>query len=210
VSSLNYLRNAVLGLILLFATGALHAQAPAAAAPSSKIGFINLLQAISLTAEGKQASNELQSQFLPRQQELESLNKQLNDLRQRLNSQPPLSDEEATRINNEGARLEQRLERKKNEYQADLNAAQADAVNTIGRKMMDVVDRYAQEKGYVQVIDSSAQNSPVLFVAANSEITQDIIRLYDHAHPIKAASATPEAKPAVAAKSAGATTAKPR
>ena len=206
--SLNYLRTAVLGLILLFATGALHAQTPAGAATSSKIGFINLLQAISLTAEGKQAANELQSQFLPRQQELESLNKQINDLRQRLNSQPPLSVEEAARVNNEGARLEQRLERKKNEYQEDLNAAQAEVINGIGRKMMDVLNRYAQEKDYVQVIDSSAQNSPVLFVASNNEITQDIIRLYDQAHPVKAASITPEAKPA--AKSAAATNSKPR
>ena len=209
MSSLNYCRTAALGLILLFATGALRAQAPAAAATSSKIGFINLLQAISLTAEGKQAANELQSQFLPRQQELESLNKQLNDLRQRLNSQPQLSDQEAARINNEGARLEQRLERKKNEYQEDLNAAQAEVINGIGHKMMDVLDRYAQEKGYVQVIDSSAQNSPVLFVAPNSEITQDVIRLYDQAHPLKAASATPEARPA-APKSASAVNAKPR
>jgi outer membrane protein len=210
VSSLNYLRTVVLGLSFLLAAGALPAQTPAgAASSSSKIGFINLLQAISLTAEGKQAANELQSQFLPRQQELESLNKQINDLRQRLNSQPPLSDDETARINNEGARLEQRLERKKNEYQEDLNAAQADAVNTIGRKMMDVLDRYAQEKGYVQVIDSSAQNSPVLFVAPGSEITRDIIRLYDQAHPVTAASVTPEAKPA-APKSAAATTSKPR
>jgi outer membrane protein len=209
VSSLNCCRTAALGLIFLFATGALRAQAPSAAAASSKIGFINLLQAISLTAEGKQAANELQSQFLPRQQELESLNKQLNDLRQRLSSQPPLSDEEAARINNEGARLEQRLERKKNEYQEDLNAAQAEVINGIGRKMMDVLDRYAQEKGYVQVIDSSAQNSPVLFVAPNSEITQDIIRLYDQSHPVKAAGAAPEARPA-APKSASAGNAKPR
>jgi outer membrane protein len=210
VSAQNSLRTAVLGLVLLFATGALYAQAPESTPPVSKIGFINLLQAISLTAEGKQAGNELQSQFLPRQQELAALDKQVNDLRQRMNSQPPPSDTEAARISSEGARLQQRLERKQNEYQEDLNAAQADAVNGIGRKMMEVVDRYAQEKGYVQVIDSSAQNSPVLFVAPGSDITQDIVRLYDQAHPVKAASATPAAKPAAAAKPTAATASKPR
>ena len=208
--SIRHLRMAVLTFILLPGTSVFHAQqAPAAGAPS-KVGVINLIEAISLTTEGKHAAGELQSQFLPRQQELEALNKQINDLRQRLNSQPPLSDEETAHITNQGARLEQRLDRKRNEYQEDLNAAQSEVINTIGRKMMDALDRYAQEKGYVQVFDSSTQNSPVQFVAPSYEFTQDIVRLHDQAHPVKAASASPEAQPPVAPKPAAATTSKPR
>jgi len=66
------------------------------------------------------------------------------------------------------------------------------------------LDRYARENGYVAILDSSAQNTPILFASTNIDITQDIVRLYDQAYPVKAsASGTgvtkPAAKPAAAA-----------
>jgi hypothetical protein len=62
--------------------------------------------------------------------------------------------------------------------------------------MMDVLNRYAQENNYAAILDSSAQNSPVLYASKNIDVTQDIVRLYDQAHPAKATA--PPAKPAQA------------
>ncbi len=195
--SIGVLRVAALSLACLFGTTAVRTQNAASGAVGSKIGVVNVLQAISSTAEGKQATNELQSQFAPRQQELETLDKQVNDLQQRLNTgQSTLSDEERSRLNAQGTRLAQRLDRKKNEFQEDVNTAQRDVVNSIGHKMMDVLDRYSQENGYVAVLDSSTQNSPILYASKNIDLTQDIIRLYDQAYPAKGASAVPKNKPA--------------
>jgi outer membrane protein len=201
VNSRNMIRVALLGMLCLLGNATVRAQAAAGSATTGKIGIINVRQAIVATAEGKQASSELQSQFSSRQNELESLNKQINDLRQRLNAgQATLSDEEKMRLTQQGQRLTQQLDRKNNELQEDVNAAQGEVVDRIGRKMMDVLDRYARENGIVAVFDSSAQNSPILFASTNIDITQDIIKLYDQAYPLKA-STTP-AKP-------GATTPKP-
>jgi outer membrane protein len=195
VNSRNMIRVALLGVASLMATSAVRAQAAAGSATGGKIGIINVRQAIVTTAEGKQASSELQSQFSSRQNELESLNKQINDLRQRLNAgQTTLSDDEKVRLTQQGQRLTQQLDRKNNELQEDVNAAQGEVIDRIGRKMMDVLDRYARENGIVAVFDSSAQNSPILFASTNIDITQDIIKLYDQAYPLKAG-ATP-AKPA--------------
>jgi outer membrane protein len=80
--------------------------------------------------------------------------------------------------------------------QEDVNAAQADVVDRIGRKMMDVLDRYARENGFVAVFDSSAQNSPILYASNNIDLTQEVIKLYDQAYPIKAGAAAPAPKPA--------------
>ena len=173
--------------------------APLASASTGKIGVINVRQAIATTAEGKQAGAELQSQFSARQNELESLQKQINDLRQRLDAgQGKLSQEEATRLQREGEVKTRQAQRKQDEYQEDVNAAQADVFDRIGRKMMDVLDRYARENGYVAVLDSSAQNTPILFASTNIDITQDIVRLYDQAYPVKsnAGASTPAPKPA--------------
>jgi outer membrane protein len=158
---------------------------------------INIRLAIASTAEGKQASAELQSQFAPRQNELENLNKQINDLRQRLAAgQTTLSDEEKQRLTVQGQRLAAQLDRKNNELNEDAQAAQGDVVDRIGRKMMDVLDRYARENGYVAVLDSSAQNSPILYASSNIDVTQEIIKLYDQAYPIKAGGTTPATRPA--------------
>jgi outer membrane protein len=197
VNSRNIIRVAVLGMACLLGTTAVRAQAAAGSASAGKIGVINVRQAIVTTAEGKQASAELQSQFAPRQNELEALNKQITDIRNRLGAGTvTLSDEEKQRLTVQGQRLTQQLDRKQNELQEDLNAAQGDVVDRIGRKMMDVLDRYSRENGMIAVFDSSSQNSPILFASTNIDITQDIIKLYDQAYPLKAGSAAPAAKPA--------------
>jgi len=186
VTSIVRISTAILACAL--ATTALRAQqkSSAGAESGSKVGAINLRQAIASTAEGKQASAQLESQFLARRKELESLNKQIGDLQQRLASGAnTLSDEEKGRLTLQGQRLTQQLERKQNEFQEDLNNAQSDVINTIGRKLLDVVVHYAPSNGYGAILDNSSQNTPVLF--ASSDITQDIVRLYDEAYPVKGA-----------------------
>jgi outer membrane protein len=196
VNSRNIIRGAVLGVACLLGTTTLWAQAAPGSAASGKIGVINVRQAIVTTAEGKQASAELQSQFAPRQNELEGLNKQINDIRQRLSAgTATLSDDEKARLGREGQRLTQQLDRKQNDLQQDVDAAQADVIDRIGRKMMDVLDRYARENGYVAVLDTSSQNSPILFASTSIDVTQEIIKLYDQAYPLKAGAA-PATKPA--------------
>jgi outer membrane protein len=106
------IRTTALAAACLLGTVAVHAQAAAGAANGTKIGVINVRQAIVSTVEGKQASAELQTQFAPRQNELEGLNKQINDLRQRLQSgSATLSEEEKTRLSTQGQRYAAQLER---------------------------------------------------------------------------------------------------
>jgi outer membrane protein len=209
VNSRNIIRVTGLAVACLLGTAAVRAQGTAVAGSASgtKLGVINVRQAIVTTAEGKQASAELQSQFAARQNELEGLNKQINDLRQQLAAnQTTWSDEQKLRASTQGQRLAAQLERKNNELQQDVNDAQGEVVDRIGRKMMDVLDRYARENGYSMVYDSSAQNSQILYASSNVDITQEIIKLFDQAYPLKAGAApaakstTPKPAPAPAAK----------
>jgi outer membrane protein len=196
------IRTAALAAVCLFSTAVVRGQgaAPAGAAPT-KVGVISARAAIGGTAEGKQSQAELQSQFAARQTELENMNKQINDLRQRLSAGgEKLAQEEQARLTRQGEVLARQLERKQNEYQEDVNAALADVQDRIGRKMIDVLDRYARENGFAVILDTSAQNSPILYASTQIDVTQDIIRLYDQAYPVKAGAATtkPAAKPATA------------
>jgi outer membrane protein len=192
--------TAALAAACVLSAAAAWAQAPAAAgsAAGNKVGVISIRQAIVGTAEGKVASAELQSQFASRQNEIENLNKQINDVQQRLQAGAgKLSPDEEGRLRQQGQRLAQRLDRMNTEYQEDVNAAQADVIDRIGRKMVDVLDRYARENGYSVVLDSSAQGNPLLYFSTQIDVTQDIVRLYDQAYPVKSGAAAP-AKPAAA------------
>ena len=203
MNSRNMIQTVALAVACLLGTVAVQAQTAAGAASGNKIGVINVRQAIVTTTEGKQASADLQAQFASRQNELENLNKQINDLRQRLQSgSATLSEEEKQRLTLQGQRMAAQLERKQNEMQEDVNAAQGEVVDRIGRKMIDVLDRYARENGFVAIFDSSAQNSPILYASTNIDVTNEIIKLFDQAYPGGAAAKPAGTKPATTPKPA--------
>jgi len=185
----------VLALAALLAAPAAWAQTQgggAAAPATGKTGVLNVRQAIVSTAEGKQAQAELQSQFAPRQTEMDSLNKQIEDLRNRLRAcDRTCSDDEKARLQREGEVRTRQLQRKNDDLTEDLNAAQGEVIDRIGRKMLDILDRYARENSYTVVFDTSAQNTPVIYASNTVDVTQDIIRLYDQAYPVKAGAVTP-------------------
>jgi outer membrane protein len=62
----------------------------------------------------------------------------------------------------------------------------------LGDKLMAVVRDYAARNGYALVIDVSLPNGPVIWASPTSDITNEIVRLYDQAHP---AAATPPPSP---------------
>ena len=174
---------------------------------STKVGVLNVRQAIVATAEGKQASTELQGQFASRQTELENMNKQINDIRQRLQAnEGKLSPEEGQRLQRQGEALAKQLQRKQEDYQEDVNASQQEVIDRIGRKMMDVLDRYARENAYTAIFDSSAQGAPI-YISNGVDVTPEIVKLYDQAYPAKAAATA--AKPAATKPASTSTAPKP-
>jgi outer membrane protein len=177
-----------------------------------KVGVINVQVAITSTGEGKQAAGELQSQFAPRQSELEALRRQVEDIQTRLRTgASTLSDDEKARLSREGDQLSRQFQRKQQDSQDDFNEAQREIVDRIGRKMIDVLDKYSKENGYGVIFDTSAQNTPVVYAANQIDVTQEIIRLYDQNYPLKAGAAKSSAPPRSAApKPAPATPGQPK
>ncbi len=200
------IRMIVPALAMFLLVPSLRAQEPAAGA--GKVAVINIQTAITGTNEGKQAAADLQTKYNPRQAELDGTRKQIEDLQTRLrNGATTLSDEEKARLAQEGDRLTRAYQRKQQEFQEDGNEDQREIVDRIGRKMLDVIDKYAKQGGYSVVFDISAQNTPVVYAANQIDITQDIVKLYDQAYPSKAPaasntparSATPRTTPGTAA-----------
>jgi outer membrane protein len=156
----------------------------------NKIGVLNMQVAITSTQEGKQDAGLLQAKFLPRQQELQNLTKQIQEIDTRLQTASnTLSDAEKYRLADEGQSLQRELKRKQQEAQEDYQDAQDDMINQLGRKLMTVLDKYSSENGYAVVIDTSSQQTPVIYAANGVNITEDIVKLYDQTYPVKTAAA---------------------
>ena len=90
--------------------------------------------------------------------------KQIEDLQRRLSEGArTLSDDEKAKLQRQGELLSRRLQRGNDDLNEELNAAQGEIVDAIGRKMLEVLDRYSRENGYTVVLDTSAQGSPVVY-----------------------------------------------
>lgn len=186
------MRSFGIGVIALLFVPAIRSQIGSSGAPvPSKVGTISLQAAIVNTAEGKQASAELQTRFAARSTELQNLQKQIKDIQAKLQSrQQVLSEGESGRLRSEAERLTGTLQRKQQYFQEDLNAAQQDIMNNIGRKLADVLSKYSKENGYSVILDTSSQQTPVVYGAPQVDVTEEITKLYDQSHPAKSTPTT--------------------
>jgi outer membrane protein len=180
------------------------AAAPAAAAPApsaappagpSKIGIINIQQAIALTNEGKRDIEGLEKKFDPKRQELQGLNKEVEDLKKQLDSQGSKLNEDARSNLVKSIESKQKtLQRQAEDAQNDYQGQQQELVNRIGTKLMEALDKYAKANGFSMIIDVSGPQNPILWAQPNVDVTQQVAAAYNATSPI----AAPAARPATA------------
>jgi outer membrane protein len=189
--------RAILPLMALAAFSFAPAALAQAGAAQTKIRVMDMRAAIVNTAEAKADVAQLQSQFAPQQAAMESLNKQIDELARKLQAGTnTLSDEEKARLTRTGQMLQSQYKRASDQLEEQSNAAQQDMVDSIGRKMMDLVETYAKENGLDFVLTSSTDTLGVLYKAPNMDVTQEIVKLYDQKYPVKGAAPAAAPKPA--------------
>src|SRR5579862_1132830 len=168
----------------------------------TKIGTINIEQAVLGTNEGQRDFQALQKKLDPKQAELKSQNDELESLQKQLQTQGDKLNEEAR------ATLVKQIETKKKSFDRSVQDAQEDAQNQqkeifqrILQKMAPVIVKHAQEGGYAMIVDTSNPwpQSPVLWYdGEKSDITKAVVDLYNTQSGIPAPAATgaPATKPA--------------
>lgn len=197
------------GAMCVFAAGGAFAQAqqaPQQAPAAAKIGILNIQRAILESSEGKKAAEKLQTQFTPKQSELQTKQAEIERL------QKQLRDQEKTLSDDARANLVRQVEQKTKEFTRtredaanDLQQAEAQAFNEIGQRVLRVVEDYARKNGYHVLLDVSSPQTPVLWASSAVDVTDEIIKLFNAAPP--AASGSAPAAGGAAAPATGGTTA---
>jgi len=200
-------KNLVVLSVLVLGVAAL---AQAQGQVPTKVAVINVQTAILSTKDGQKAAADLQTQFNPRQQDLEKKQTDLNALQDQLRKgSATMSEDAKTKLMRDIDATTTRVNRDRQDAQSDLEEAQGKLMQELGGKMMAVMEKYAMQNGFAVVLDVSNPQTPVLWAASAVDITNDIVKLYDQAYPgVAGAPAVPAAKPPAAAKTPAAAPAK--
>ena len=171
------LRSAFLPALLACAAAVL---SPATASAQLKVGIVNFQQALLGTSEMKKASNDLMLKYKPQQDQLETLQKELNEIQAKLQD-PKTTPAMAVDLQADGQRKQRDAKRITEDVQAGAEADRNEILRRGTERMTEVVKKLADEKGLDVVVDSAN----IVFFKPTLDITQEAIAAYDKAYPPK-------------------------
>jgi Skp family chaperone for outer membrane proteins len=198
------------------------ASSPAASSPSptvspttgsgTKVGTINIEQAIFGSNEGRRDFETLSKKLEPKQNELKGQNDELEGMKKQLNTQGDKLNEDAR------ATLVKQIETKQKSLERSVQDAQEEAGNQqneiaqrILQRMAPMIVKYAQDNGFGMIVDTTKPwpQSPVLWYGETVDITKSIVDAYNAQSGVPApASSGAPTKPAARPAATG-TTPKP-
>jgi outer membrane protein len=163
----------------------------ASAQTTQKFAVIDFQKALLSTKDGQKAVEELKTKFGPKETEFQKRQSDLqakqDEYRKKENT---LSEDAKASLAREIDTMTKNLQRDTDDTRQDVDAEQQRLISELGGKMMQVLNKYSVDKGLTMVFDVSGQSSNILFAASATDITADIVKLYDTAAP-----STPSAPP---------------
>jgi outer membrane protein len=165
----------------------------------TKLGTINIEQAVIGTNEGQRDFETLRKKLEPKQNELKSQNDELEALQKQYQTQVDKLNDDAR------ATLQKQIETKKKSFDRAVQDAQEDAQNQqkeifqrILQKMAPVIVKHAQDSGFGMIVDTSNPwpQSPILWYGEGGDITKAVVDLYNVQSGVPAPAAAAAAKPA--------------
>ena len=168
--------------LALASTAAMLAQAPA-----TKVGVINIQQTILSTKDGQKATQNLQAKFDPRRKDIERKQQEIQQMQDSFRkTQNTASEDQRTKLARDIDQKQMALKRDMEDAQGDFEQEQSRAYNELGGRLLQVIDKYARDNSYTLILDVSSPQTPVLYMANGTDITAEIVKLYDANAPAAA------------------------
>jgi outer membrane protein len=178
----------------------------------TRVGTINIEQAIFGSNEGRRDFETLSKKLEPKQNELKSKNDELESLQKQMQTQGEKLNPDAHET------LLKQIETKKKAFDRDVQDAQEEAGNQqneiaqrILQKMAPMIVKYAQDNGFGMIVDTTKPwpQSPVLWYGEAVDITKPIVEAYNVQSGVPAPATTGAAPKPGSTRPAGTTTPKP-
>ncbi len=148
----------------------------------TKLGTINIEQAIYASNEGQRDFQVLSKKLEPKQNELKSQNDEVESLKKQLSAQgDKLNDDARGTLVKQIEQKQKSLERSVQDARDDAQSQQNDIAQRILQKMAPLIGKYAAENGFGIIVDTSSQwpNGPVFWQNGSVDITRAVVEAYN-------------------------------
>ena len=162
------------GALKLVVTAALTLVAAAGAtAQEMKIGFVNSDRVLREATLAKAAQTRLETEFSKRQKEGEDAATKLKAASDKLDKDAPtLGEAERNRRQRDLVEQDRELQRKRREFQEDLNQRKNEELATVVERANKVVKQIYDTEKY----DLILQGDSIVFASARADITEKVIK----------------------------------
>ncbi len=145
---------------------------PAVAQESqSRIGFVDIPYLIDRAPQALEAELRLETEFAPRQEELEDQRAELADLAARLaNSSLELSDVEIAQLDRQTRGLERRIKRSEQDFREELNIQKNDEFKKVRILVLEAIGEFGRTHDYDLIVSDG-----VLFANKRVDVTERIL-----------------------------------
>ena len=165
----------------------------------TRVGAINVQEAIFGSNEGRRDLEALQKKFEPKQNELKSQNDELEGLKKQLTTQEGKLNEDALATLKKQIETKQKLfDRSVQDAQEDFGNQNQEIAGRILQKMAPMIVKYSEDNGFGMIVDTSKPwpQSNVLWWGQAIDITKAVVDAYNvqsgvPAPPAAGASTTP-------------------
>jgi outer membrane protein len=169
----------------------------AAVPAAAKVAIINFQQAVAATNEGQRNFAQLRTKFEPKQAQLKAQNDEIDSLKKQLQDagaslSEPERDSRLRTIDEKTKSLQRSAEDAQNEASGAMN----DMYQQLAQKVYAVLSSYSDQSKFTVVLDTSAQQTPVLWATPATDITKAIVDAYNAKSGVPAQPAQGAAAPA--------------
>jgi outer membrane protein len=183
------------------------------AGPSTgtKVGAINIQEAIFGSNEGRRDLEALGKKYEPKQNELKSQNDELEGLKKQLSTtQDKLNEDALATLKKQIETKQKSFDRAYQDFQEEAGGQQQEIATRVLQKMAPMIVKYSEENGFGIIVDTSKPwpQSNVLWWGQAVDITKAIVDAYNVQSGVPAPPAG-TAKPAAPKPSSGAGATKP-
>ena len=162
-------------------------------ATGTKIGTINIEQAIFATNEGQRDFEVLRKKLEPKDNELKGMNDEVDSLKKQLSTQgDKLNDDARQTLVKQVEQKQKSLERAVQDARDDAQNQQNEIAQKILQKMAPLLVKYAGDNGFGVIMDTSNPwpNGPVLWAGPSVDITKPVVDAYNAQSGVPAPAAT--------------------
>ena len=159
------------------------AQTPAPAAPGttgplSRIAFIDVQRVLARSAAGVAAREQLEREKATMQKEMDGKRAELEKLREELEKKGALLTADVRREKQDLFERKRRdAARLADDFQKELEKREQGLLQKVLQDVSGIIEKVGKEKGYYMIVEK--RGAGVVYAAADADLTDEIIRVYD-------------------------------